>query len=458
MSIIIIVVIIALILGFIIGRFIVVENKNLNKQQLKVSIVKILAKHKAIFNQKNVNNNKIVLLLINLDDFHGVVETCGYDISNNIINNIKKKIANYAKKANIIFYYTGSDEYILIYCKKLFDDTQIINEATKVLEVVSSNFVHDNNNIYITASVGISIFPDYTDNADRLLRCAELALVDAKNSGRNTYNFYRQGLIDKAVDRAIIKTELLTALNNNELQLFWQPQVDAHTDALVGAEVLIRWNHVVRGTVSPEVFISIAEQTGLIWQIGVWIIKHACIQGKFISQELGLTDFRVAINLSSAQFLQGDVVQVIANTIYETGIKPENVEVELTESMFMANAEKCLLMISVLTSMGIKIAIDDFGTGYSSFARLRQLKWHYLKIDQSFIKHIDTDQKNYVIVCAMIAMAKSLNIKVIAEGVETEKELEVLQKINCDIIQGYYTSKPLPINEFVDFAKNHKVK
>jgi diguanylate cyclase (GGDEF)-like protein len=211
MSIIIIVVIIALILGFIIGRFIVVENKNLNKQQLKVSIVKILAKHKAIFNQKNVNNNKIVLLLINLDDFHGVVETCGYDISNNIINNIKKKIANYAKKANIIFYYTGYDEYILIYCKKLFDDTQIINEATKVLEVVSSNFVHDNNNIYITASVGISIFPDYTDNADRLLRCAELALVDAKNSGRNTYNFYRQGLIDKAVDRAIIKTELLTA-------------------------------------------------------------------------------------------------------------------------------------------------------------------------------------------------------------------------------------------------------
>ncbi len=445
-----------LIFGFISGHFIAVNKKQfLSKKQINLAINKILTKYKK--NNNNENNN-IVLLLINIDDFHSVVSTYGYDFGSNIIDYTKQNIASYSKENKAIFYYVGLDEYAVLYCNKFFNDTQIINEATNLLEIISRPIVQDNHNIHITASVGVSIFPDYADNSDRFLRCAELALVDAKNSGRNTYSFYRQGVFDKSVDRAMIKTELLAALNNDELQLYWHPQVDAHTNVLVGAEVLIRWNHVIRGAVSPEVFISIAEQTGLIWQIGVWIIKHACIQGKFISQELGLTDFRVAINLSSGQFLQGDVVQVIANTIYETGIKPENIEVELTESMFMANAEKCLLMISVLTSMGIKIAIDDFGTGYSSFARLRQLKWHYLKIDQSFIKHIDTDQKNYAIVCAMIAMAKSLNIKVIAEGVETEKELEILQKINCDIIQGYYTSKPLPINEFVDFARNHKVK
>lgn len=449
--------IVCLIIGFIAGKFFIDKQKILTKQQLKIIISKILTQYSKDNNSKN-NDTKIVFLLINLDDFHSVVEAFGYDVSNNIIDHTKEKIAKYSKENNTKFYCVGFDEYVIVYQNKLFDNTQIINEAAKLLEIVSLPVMCDNNNIHVTASIGISIFPDYADSSDRLLRCAELALINAKNSGRNTYSFYNQGLIDKAIDRAMIKTELLTALENDELQLFWQPQVDTKTSVLVGAEVLIRWNHVVRGAVSPEVFISIAEQTGLIWQIGVWIIKHACIQGKFISQELGLTDFKVAINLSSGQFLQGDVVQVIANAIYDTGINPENVEVELTESMFMVNAEKCLLMISVLTSMGVKIAIDDFGTGYSSFGRLRQLKWHYLKIDQSFIKNIDSDQKNYAIVCAMIAMAKSLNIKVIAEGIETDKELAVLQKINCDILQGYYVSKPLPISEFIDFARNHKVK
>ena len=441
--------IVCLSVGFIAGYLIYRNNNSvLTRIQLRTIINKILKKYN--------KDNKIVLLLINLDDFHSAVEAFGYEIGNSIIDQTSKKIDKYSKENNIIFYYIGFDEFIILYPNKLFDNTQIINEATKLLGIISQPVVCNDHNIHITASIGISVFPDYADNSDRLLRCAELALVDAKNSGRNTHSFYRQSLLDKAIDRTVIKTELVAALNNNELQLFWQPQVDTKTNVLVGAEVLIRWSHVVRGAVSPEVFIAVAEQTGLIWQIGEWIIKHACIQAKFISQELGITDFKVAINLSSGQFLQGDVVQVIANAIYDTGMNPENIEVELTESMFMANAEKCLLMISVLTSMGIKIAIDDFGTGYSSFGRLRQLKWHYLKIDQSFIKHIDTDQKNHAIVCAMIAMAKSLNIKVIAEGIETEKELAVLQKIDCDIIQGYYVSKPLPINEFIDFAKNHK--
>ena len=206
--------------------------------------------------------------------------------------------------------------------------------------------------------------------------------------------------------------------------------------------------------ISPEIFIDIAEQSGLIFQVGAWIIKQACIQAKFLSQELGVDDFKIAINMSNGQFLQGDVVRIIAQAIYDTGVKPQNIEIELTESMFMVNVEKNLLMLSVLVAMGVKIAIDDFGTGYSSFKRLRQLKWHYIKIDQSFIKKIDFDKQNYAIVNAMINMAKNLDIKVIAEGVETEQELAVLRKIDCDIMQGYYVSKPLPITEFITFAKN----
>ena len=443
--------VVGLIVGFGFG-FLIFNNKKklLTRPQLREVLSKVLNRH----NQ----TDKLILFLINLDDFHDTIEAFGYKIGNDIIKHTKDKIADFAKKNYATFYYVGFDEYVVWYCSKSIDKTKIINYANNLLEIIAEPVMYDNHNIHVTASIGIGIFPDHADNSDLLLRRVEIALVDAKKTGRNTYNFYRTALVDKAVDLTVIKTELLTALNNEDLQLLFQPQLDVKTGSLVGAEALIRWNHPTKGSISPEVFISIAEQTGLIFPIGAWIIKHACIQAKFLAEELGIDDLKIAINLSNGQFLQGDVVEVIAKAIYDTGIKPHNIEIELTESMFMVDPEKSLLMLSVLISMGVTIAIDDFGMGYSSFNRLRQLKWHYLKIDRSFIQSLDSDQENYAIVCAIITMAKSLNMKVIAEGVETEQELAVLKKINCDNVQGFYTSKPLSISEFIIFARNRRIK
>lgn len=443
--------IVSLSIGFILGYYFQIkQTRLLTREQLKEVINKMLFKC-------NKDKSKLIFFLINVDGFHGVIEAFGYDISNYVIQAVHKRMIDYAQKNKAVFYRFGIDEYVILTLKPTFDTTKIINEANKLLEIVALPIIFEKHDINVTASIGISAFPEYADDSNKLLRCVELALQNAKKSGRNTYSFYNQSLIDQTVDRAIIKNDLLTALHNDELQLVWQPQVDVMTKELVGAEALIRWKHISKGNISPEVFISIAETTGLIWQVGVWIIKNACKQCKVILQELNLKDFKVAINLSSGQFLQGDIVQEIANAIYDTGINPANFEVEITESMFMANAEKDLYMISVLNSMGIKIAIDDFGTGYSSFGRLRQLNFHYLKIDQSFIKNIDSDQKNYAIVSAIIAMAKSLNIKVIAEGLENTRELSVLQKAGCHFVQGYYISKPLTLNEFINFSKKNKI-
>lgn len=398
-------------------------------------------------------NNNLILFLINLNNFHSIIEAFGYTIGDAIVEHNKKKIIDFAKKNKAKFFYVGFDEYVIWFQNHSLDNTKIINICSELLNIITQPFVYDNRSVHVTAAIGIGMFPENANSSDLLIRRVEVALKDAKKIGGNAYSFYCASLTDQAVDFTVMNTELLTALNNGELQLFLQPQIDIKTNKLVGAEALVRWHHPVKGNISPEVFITIAEQTGLIVQVGEWVIKHACIQAKFLSQELNINNLKIAVNLSNSQFLQGDVVAVLAHAIHESGIAPRNIAVELTESMFMVNSEKNILMLSVLISMGVKLAIDDFGTGYSSFKRLKQLNWHYIKIDKSFITNIDSDHTNHAIVAAMIIMAKRLNIKVIAEGVETKAELEILQSLDCDFIQGYYASKPLSITEFIDFAK-----
>lgn len=399
--------------------------------------------------------NKLVLFLVNLDHFHGIIEAFGEEISDKIINVIYKRFSIYVKQSGFELYRFGLDEYLIFSLGKLNSETQIIDIANKIIGLIADPISLDQSHINVTGSIGISIYPDHDPNdGGKLLRNAQLALQMAKKSGRNTYSFYCKSLIDTTVDRAVIKNDLLTALRNDDLQLVWQPQIDLSTNQLVGAEVLIRWNHLVKGTLSPELFIGIAESTGLIWQVGIWIIKNACIQCKSILSQANIKDFKAAVNLSSGQFLHGDVVTEIAEAIYNTGISPNNFEVEITESMFMHDVEKSTYMISVLNSMGIKVAIDDFGTGYSSFGRLSQINFDYLKIDQSFIGQIDIDKKKFSIVKAMIAMAKTLGIKVIAEGIENVEQLSLLKGIGCDFGQGYLFSKPLAVKDFIDFANN----
>lgn len=414
----------------------------LTRPELNEKIKKILKK-----------NEKLILLLINLNNFHNVIEAFGYNIADDIVERTKKKIIDFAIANKAKFFYVGFDEYVIWYQNQSLDNTAIINGCTRLLDIIAEPMLYNNKSIHVTASIGIGLFPEHANTSDLLIRRAEVALRDAKKTGGNSYSFYCSSLTDQAVDLTVMNTELLAALNNGELQLFLQPQIDIKANKLIGAEALVRWHHPVKGSISPEIFINIAEKTGLIVPVGEWVIKHACIQAKFLSQELNISNLKIAINLSNSQFLQGDVVATIANAIHETTIIPSNIAVELTESMFMVNVEKNLLMLSVLMSMGVKLAIDDFGTGYSSFKRLKQLNWDYIKIDKSFITNINYDHTNHAIVAAMIIMAKKLNIKVIAEGVETQAELEALKVLGCDIIQGYYASKPLSITEFIDFAK-----
>lgn len=431
-------------LFFLIGFIISNKTKKnlLTRPELNDKIKKILKK-----------NHKLILCLINLNNFHSVIEAFGYTIADDIVERTKKKIIDFAIANKAKFFYVGFDEYVIWYQNQSLDNTTIINNCNRLLEIIAEPFLYNNKSIHVTASIGIVLFPEHANTSDLLIRRVEVALRDAKKIGGNAYSFYCTSLTDKAVDLTVMNTELLAALNNGELQLFLQPQIDIKANKLIGAEALVRWHHPVKGNISPEIFITIAEKTGLIVQVGEWVIKHACIQAKFLSQELNMSNLKIAINLSNSQFLQGDVVAVIANTIQETAIIPANIAVELTESMLMANSEKNLLMLSVLISMGVKLAIDDFGTGYSSFRRLKQINWDYIKIDKSFITNINADRTNHAIVSAMIIMAKKLNIKVIAEGVETKDELDTLKALGCDVIQGYYASKPLSITEFIDFAK-----
>lgn len=404
---------------------------------------------KAKITRPREKHQKLALFFLDIDNFRGIKDSLGYDIGDGLLQAVAKRLSIGALNKQELLARLGSDQFTMI-IDQLDTQNKLDDEAKRVLELLAEPFTVQGHEIRTTASLGISIFPDDGKNVESLLKFAGIARHQAKKIGSNTFSYYTAEMNLELAAKRRIEVHLREAIDKRELTVCYQPKVDAKTRKIIGAEALVQWNSPELGRVSPSEFIPLAEQTGLIIGIGNWVLKEACIQTKKWHDQ-GFKDFSIAVNLSAYQFKLGDIAEQIANAIWDSKLNPDFLELELTESLVMENVEKSLLMLRVLKSMGIKISIDDFGTGHSSLSQLRRFPVDSLKIDQSFVKNMYNENKELddgPIVTTIIIMAKQLNLKVIAEGVETEEQFEFLKREKCDLIQGYLFGRPVPEAEF----------
>jgi EAL domain-containing protein (putative c-di-GMP-specific phosphodiesterase class I) len=319
--------------------------------------------------------------------------------------------------------------------------------ADKILHGLREPFRIHEQELHITPSIGISVSPLHGDTAQMLITRADAAMYSAKQAGRNTCRIYSSSLSTFFPERLMLENDLRRAVGRREFELHYQPKADVADGRVVGMEALIRWRHPHRGLLFPDEFVPLAEDTGLIVPIGQWVINEACAQNK-AWQSAGLHELRVAVNISGMQFRQKDLLDTIAHALASSGLAPECLEVEITESVVMQNPSEAIVTLEKLSKMGVQISIDDFGTGYSSLSYLKRFPIDKLKIDRSFIRDISSDIDDAAIVRATIGLAHNMRLRVVAEGVETEDQLQFLRSLGCDEYQGYYKSKPLSAADF----------
>jgi len=327
--------------------------------------------------------------------------------------------------------------------------------AQKALQALAAPFLLEGREIYLSASIGASVFPQDGQDAETLIANADVAMYRAKDLGRNTCQFFTREMSEGVLRRVDLENKLRLAISQNQLRLDYQPKVDLASGRITGCEALVRWTHPELGAVSPGQFIPVAEESGLIVPIGDWVLRTACAQGK-AWLDAGLPPISVSVNLSARQFLQQDVVSWVLDALRETALPPGQLELELTESLIAQDTEKVIATVNQLKASGVHLSIDDFGTGYSSLSYLKRFRVDTLKIDQSFVRHMLKEPGDAAIVRAVISLAHSLKMKVIAEGVETAEHCAFLRQHGCDEIQGYYFSKPVPAEQFAQLLGSDK--
>jgi len=394
--------------------------------------------------------SRFALLFLDLDHFKNINDSLGHSIGDKLLIEVANRLKSVAREEDTVSRW-GGDEFNI-----LLTDTYIkgaVRVAKEIINVMSPSMLIENNKLHISFSIGISLYPDNGQDYETLYKTADIALYHAKDSGRNQYQFFTPEMQKQTMRRMEIEIHLRHAIENNEFVLFYQPQVDTKTKGIIGAEALIRWMHPEWGIVSPAEFIPIAEDTGLIIPIGDWVLKEALSQVKSWHQS-GYSKISIAVNLSLAQFNDQLLFNKVQQALQSNNIEAHYLELELTESIAMKNAEAAISITRQLTDLGIQLSIDDFGTGYSSLSYLQQFSLHKLKIDQSFSFNMVDNKETENIVNAIISMANSLHLKTIAEGVETVEQLNLLEQKQCDEIQGYYFSRPVPAAEFTQLLKN----
>jgi EAL domain-containing protein (putative c-di-GMP-specific phosphodiesterase class I) len=324
--------------------------------------------------------------------------------------------------------------------------------AEKLLQAVRQAHRIDDHDVHATASIGIVVYPDDGADAEALLKNADFAMYQAKDGGRDGYQFYKEALNADATLRQALEIDLRHAIERNEFALYYQPKMHLASGAIAGVEALIRWRHPVRGLVSPANFISIAEDSGLIIPIGRWVRQEACRQAQAWA-DAGLPPIRLAVNISAVELGARDFVTSVRRTLAETGFDPKLLEFELTETFLMQDSISTETVLQAVKELGVKLALDDFGTGYSSLSYMRRFPIDTLKVDQSFVRDLTTNADDASVVSAVIHMGKSLHMRVVAEGVETREQLEFLEELECPEAQGYYFSYPLPAERFVEVLR-----
>lgn len=394
--------------------------------------------------QARRKGSRLAVLFLDLDRFKLINDTMGHNAGDHLLQAVTGRLKQTLREGDTMAR-QGGDEFLILIPELIHEeDAAVISE--KILEVFTQPFTLDHREVFISPSIGISLYPTDGLDLETLVKQADTAMYFAKEQGRNNYQFFTKGLNIKAHERLSLENRLRKALEREEFILYYQPQVDLESGCVVGMEALLRWNLGEEGMVSPDVFIPIAEETGLIVPIGKWVLRTACIQSK-VWQEQGYSPLRMAVNISARQFQEPWFVFLVAEILQETALDPEWLELEITERIAMENGDASIEGLRQLKELGVRISIDDFGTGFSSLNYLRRLPIDTLKIDQTFIRDISADENGEEVVMTIIQLAKNLRLKVIAEGVETKDQLSFLKDKRCDEMQGYLFSKPLPAEE-----------
>ncbi len=397
------------------------------------------------------------MLYLDLDRFKTINDSLGHPIGDALLKEVAKRLLRELRADDTVSR-LGGDEFVVLLSSLEKSPTDAATIAQQKAEIISLKLAEkyhiDGHELHITPSIGVAMFPSDSDNqetADDILRFADTAMYRAKDEGRDTIRFFLPSMQAAADTRLAVEKELRYALERKELTLFFQPQVNGNGDIL-GAETLARWQHPEKGFISPATFIPVAEATGLILPIGEWVLRTACEHLKEW-EEKGLTVNHLAVNVSPRQFRQPNFVKQVKDILKQTGANPRHLGLELTEGIVIDNILDTIKKMEALKELGIELSIDDFGTGYSSLAYLKKMPLDILKIDQSFVRDIETDSNDAAIVETIISMANHLDLKVIAEGVETRPELDFLEEKGCPIYQGYLFSKPVPNDQFVEMLK-----
>ncbi|MCK4587563.1 MAG: EAL domain-containing protein [Gammaproteobacteria bacterium] len=398
---------------------------------------------------------QVAVLFIDLDNFKNINDSLGHPTGDFLLQEVGERIKSLVRVDDTVAR-LGGDEFIVV-MEEIGDAQDSTLLAKKLVSAFNQPFTAKGRELYLTLSIGISIYPSDGADSETLIRNADSAMYRAKAEGRNDYQFYTSALTTAAFERLTLENALRRALENDEFILHYQPQYSLDTGKLTGLEALIRWQHPDMGVIAPDKFIPLAEESGIIVAIGEWVLRTACNQMKSFLDSGYLVE-RISINISGVQFQRESIVDTIVGVLEETNLDPKSLELEITESVIMQETNKTVKILNEIRQQGITIAVDDFGTGYSSLSYLKRLPVNKLKVDRSFVRDIPRDLNDEAITRAVIALGQALNLKVIAEGVETEEQQIFLKSLGCNEAQGNLYSRPLPVEELAEILKKEKLQ